>query len=120
MRMADDKAYAKDGNMPRAVRIALNPGDGVAFNPFGLHRGRYHADKKRRTLMLSYRARSLPLYDYFSDQPWCESPGYLDDLTPEAAQFWREFVEDYSEQWREGQAAAFMEARARLGGRPKL
>ena len=55
--------------------IAGQPGDGVAFNPFGLHRGRYHADKKRRTLMLSYRARSLPLYDWNALQraikyPW--------------------------------------------------
>ncbi len=80
--------------------------------------GRYHTDKRRRTLMLSYRARSLPLYDYFSDQPWCETPGYLDGLSAPAEEFWKEFIDDYSSQWRTGTAAAVLAARS--GTRPML
>ena len=80
--------------------------------------GRYHVDKRRRTLMLSYRARSLPLYDYFSDQPWCETPGYLDGLCEQARELWQEFIDDYSTQWRMGAAAAFLASRTRA--RPML
>lgn len=73
--------------------------------------GRYHTDKRRRTLMLSYRARSLPLYDYFSDQPWCETPGYLHGLSARATEFWQEFIDDYNTQWRAGAAATSLAAR---------
>ena len=39
VRLGDDKAHACSDRMPGACRIALQPGDAVAFNPFGLHRG---------------------------------------------------------------------------------
>eukprot|EP01051_Picozoa_sp_SAG22_P001972 SAG22_NODE_83_length_21704_cov_58.556584_15_plen_347_part_00 len=100
----------EDGLMPGAERIALSAGDALAFNPFCHHRGRYHADKKRRTLMISMRARRLPLYDYFSDQPWCEDDGYLSGLSQGAARFWREFIADYSAQWQGGNVAALRAA----------
>ena len=39
IRLGDGRAHASSDHMPGACRIALQPGDGVAFNPFGLHRG---------------------------------------------------------------------------------
>ena len=39
--------------MPGSTRIALEPGDCVCFNSWGYHRGRYHVDKPRRTLMFT-------------------------------------------------------------------
>lgn len=43
VRLGDGKAHARSDHMPGACRIALQPGDGVAFNPFGLHRGADHS-----------------------------------------------------------------------------
>lgn len=52
-----------------------------------IHRGRYHADRLRRTLMLTYTKSSEPYADYFSNQPWFLTPGYLDTLSPKRAHF---------------------------------
>ena len=41
VRLADNKAHCRppgSDHMPRAERIALRPGDALAFNPFGTHR----------------------------------------------------------------------------------
>eukprot|EP01045_Picozoa_sp_COSAG04_P040388 COSAG04_NODE_11777_length_689_cov_1.045763_2_plen_47_part_01 len=35
----------------------------------GFHRGRYHTNRPRRTLMWSYSSEAFATYDYFSDQP---------------------------------------------------
>jgi len=86
--------------MPGALRVALQPGDAVAFNPYGLHRGRYHADKLRRTLMLTYTKTSKPRFDYFSDQPWFDTPQHLDGLQEETRAFFEPFIAEYGEQWR--------------------
>ena len=40
--------------MPGAFRPLLHPGDGILFNSISIHRGRYHADKLRRTLMIDF------------------------------------------------------------------
>ena len=58
------------GVMPGSTRIALQPGDAVCFNSWGYHRGRYHTDKSRRTLMFTYTGEHFSTFDYFSDQPW--------------------------------------------------
>ena len=119
VRLADDKAHCRppgSDRMPHAERVALRPGDGLAFNPFGLHRGRYHADKLRRTLLLSYRARALPLFDRFSDQPWCAEEGYLEGLSGGAARFWNEFVEQYGSQWADPAATPWRRRRPAAGG----
>ena len=58
------------GVMPNSTRIALQPGDAVCFNSWGYHRGRYHTDKCRRTLMFTYTGAPFSTFDYFSDQPW--------------------------------------------------
>ena len=91
--------------MPGAVRVALEPGDGVAFNPMGLHRGRYHTDKLRRTLLFTYTKASMPRFDYFSNQPWFDTPGCLDGLASNTRAFFERFVAKYREQWREKAAA---------------
>ena len=95
--------------MPRAVHqllAALAPGDAVAFNPFGLHRGRYHADRPRRTLMLTYTAASHPRFDHFSDQPWFDAPGSLDGLSDSARAFFERFAAQYRDEWRAKERAA--------------
>jgi hypothetical protein len=98
VRLSDQKMHCRS-DMPGAEKMALQPGDALAFNPFALHRGRYHADKRRRTLLFSYRARSLPLFDRFADQPWCGEVGYLHGLSTGALRFWHDFVAEYSQQW---------------------
>jgi ectoine hydroxylase-related dioxygenase (phytanoyl-CoA dioxygenase family) len=100
IRKEDDEAHNRSNAMPDAIRIALQPGDAVAFNPMGLHRGRYHIDRLRRTLMLTYRSSSSPpVFDYFSDQPWFLSEGYLDGLTPETSTFYEAYISTYKEDW---------------------
>ena len=85
--------------MPNAIRIALEPGDAVGFNPAGLHRGRYHADRLRHTLMLTYTRADVPLSDYFSHQPWFLESGYLDGLEEDARAFFDAFVAQYQADW---------------------
>ena len=86
--------------MPNAVRIALEPGDAVGFNAYGLHRGRYHAHRLRRTWMLTFTDSRTPLYDYFSHQPWFLEAGYLDGLEGEARHFFEAFVAEYAKHWQ--------------------
>ena len=100
IRHGDDKKNSRSNAMPGALRVALEPGDAVAFNSMGLHRGRYHADKLRRTLMLTYTKRSIPKFDYFSNQPWFDTPGYLDRLTRRTRAFFEPFITEYGKQWR--------------------
>jgi ectoine hydroxylase-related dioxygenase (phytanoyl-CoA dioxygenase family) len=100
IRKADDEANNRSSDMPDAIRIALEPGDALAFNPMGLHRGRYHVDILRRTLMLTYRASSSPrIFDYFSDQPWFLEDGYLDGLSEPTVAFYQAYIETYKEDW---------------------
>lgn len=100
IRKADGEANNRLNKMPGAFRIALEPGDAVAFNPMGLHRGRYHTDRLRRTLMLTYTGSSSnKVFDYFSDQPWFLSDGYLDGLNPQAFAFYQAFISTYKEDW---------------------
>ena len=87
--------------MPGALRLAAEPGDVVLFNPTGIHRGRYHADKLRRTLMLTYTRASQPYRDYFSRQPWFLQPGYLEPLQPHTRSFFEPFVQTYQDWWQE-------------------
>ena len=86
--------------MPGALRLKLNAGDAALFNAVGLHRGRYHTDKLRRTLMLTYSPNSRPHYDYFSNQPWFLDPGYLHGLDAKTKAFFELFVNEYEAKWR--------------------
>ena len=100
IRHGGDKKNNRSNAMFGALRVSLEPGDGVAFNPMGLHRGRYHADKPRRTLMLTYTKRAIPKFDYFLNQPWFDTPGYLDGLESSTRGFFEPFIAEYGEQWR--------------------
>ncbi|MCW8130578.1 MAG: phytanoyl-CoA dioxygenase family protein [Planctomycetota bacterium] len=103
IRCAHGRANNTSNRMPGALRLALKAGDAALFNPNGLHRGRYHADKPRRTLMFTYTKASRPLFDYFSDQPWFREPGYLDRLTPRTRAFFEPFVAEYQDRWKQAQ-----------------
>jgi ectoine hydroxylase-related dioxygenase (phytanoyl-CoA dioxygenase family) len=104
IRKADGGEHNRSNEMPGAVRLALAAGDAALFNPYGLHRGRYHTGRPRRTLMLTYTRSSVPACDYFSNQPWFLEPGYLDDLKEPTRAFFEPFVAQYQEFWRTQQA----------------
>lgn len=97
--------------MPGALRLRLAPGDAALFNPLGLHRGRYHTEPVRRTLMLTYTKSSLPVADYFSFQPWFLEPAYLDGLKPSTKSFFDSFVDTYATGWRTKLAEAASDGR---------
>lgn len=99
IRKGNGGANNRANTMPGALRVELAPGDALLFNPMGLHRGRYHADRPRRTLMLTYTKSSEPYVDYFSNQPWFLTPGYLDALSPQARLFFDRFVAVYQKNW---------------------
>ena len=99
IRKDGDGAHSRSDTMPSSHRIALQPGDALAFNPYGLHRGRYHVDKPRRTLMLTYTKTSVPCSDYFSYQPWFLEAGYLENLPPRTLPFFEAFVSAYESDW---------------------
>lgn len=101
IRKVDGGANNRANNMPGALRLALAAGDAVLFNPYGLHRGRYHTEPIRRTLMLTYTKCSVPTADYFSNQPWFLEPGYLDALQPQTRRFFEPFVRQYRDFWAE-------------------
>jgi hypothetical protein len=103
IRKADGGIHNRADTMTGALRLVLGAGDAALFNPYGLHRGRYHTEPLRRTLMLTYTKRSAPYADYFSDQPWFLEPGYLDGLQPATRAFFETFVMQYQEFWTEKQ-----------------
>ncbi|MCE9591177.1 MAG: phytanoyl-CoA dioxygenase family protein [Planctomycetes bacterium] len=103
IRLAEGQKYSGSSLMPGAVKTHQEPGDAAAFHAFGLHRGRYHTDKCRRTLMLTYNpVGSTTTPDYFNDQPWCLEPGYLDGVKPETKEFFERFIERFRGSWKKG------------------
>ncbi len=106
IRRADDQANNTSNEMPGFLRLSQEPGDAVLFNPHGLHRGRYHADKIRRTYMLTYQPESSYHADYFSQQPWFLEDGYLDGLRPESGAFYQGFIDKYLSYWESGRSEA--------------
>ena len=85
--------------MPGAIRVALEKGDALGFNPVILHRGRYHSDRPRRTLLVAYTPLSQPRADRFSFQPWFLESGSLDGLSDPARGFFEQFVAQYKDEW---------------------
>ena len=100
-RCADDRVHNTEPGMPNAMRIHQRAGDAVIFNPAGLHRGRYHIDKARRTLMLTYTPRQNPYNDYFSHQPWMLADGHLDAVSPRCRVYFQDFIDVYRDYWLE-------------------
>lgn len=98
VRRADEGANNRS-EMPNALRVALEPGDAVGFNAYGLHRGRYHSDRLRRTFMLTFTDSRVPLSDYFSRQPWFQEPDYLAGLNETQRCLFETFVAAYAKDW---------------------
>jgi ectoine hydroxylase-related dioxygenase (phytanoyl-CoA dioxygenase family) len=105
IRRADGGRNATSGGMPGAVRVRMEAGDMAAFNPYGLHRGRYHLNRLRRTLMLTYTAASRPCADHFSHQPWFLEPGYMESLSPATRTYFEPFIATYRAGWQEAGSA---------------
>ena len=105
--VADGEINNRSNKMPGAVRVSLQPGDAALFTQLCIHRGRYHSDKKRRTLMISAKKRAAAEYslrqhglDQYSDQPWFLAPGYLNGVSSEAGAFFQPFIDCYAPHWR--------------------
>lgn len=100
-RCADGRRHNRESGMPNAVRVTQRAGDAIIFNPNGLHRGRYHMDNPRRTLMLTYTPRQMPFFDYFSQQPWMLAEGYTAGLSERARAYINSFIGVYRDSWRD-------------------
>ncbi len=99
IRRSENQKHWLSNDMPGAVRIALQAGDAVALNPNGLHRGRYHVDKLRRTFTVTITKESKPDCNSFTRQPWFLKPGYLDGQSPSATAWYRRFIGTYRHSW---------------------
>lgn len=95
-RVADGGIHAQEAGLSGSERIRVKAGDGLIFNPHGLHRGRYFTDIARRIFMVTYTPVSTPIFDRFSEQPWMNQPGYTDGLSERALQMVEEFNRTYS------------------------
>ena len=75
---------------------------GARLEALGLHRGsRYHTDKRRRTLMLTYTSDRVRIFDYFPDQPWIlSSPPDGRASPPPRARFFQHFLDIYGNDLR--------------------
>jgi hypothetical protein len=100
IRRADGGKNNRSNSMPGSTRAALAAGDAAAFNSLAVHRGRYHKDKLRRTVMLTYTKSSRPRCDYFSNQPWFLNPAYRARIPPAAEDFFAKFIATYAHFWR--------------------
>ena len=106
IRLADGQANSRANDMPGAIRIHQRPGDALAFEALGLHRGRYHTDKRRRTLMLTYTSDRERTFDYFSDQPWILSSPLMTRLPDATRAFFQRFIDIYGDDLRTRTAVA--------------
>lgn len=97
IRLKDNCKHNRSNNMPNALRFHQNPGDMVAFDPNGLHRGRYHSDKIRRTLMLTYS--TVANYDFFTYQPWFLDDPYFKFLPESSKKFYSKFISEFENKW---------------------
>ncbi len=95
IRLADEQQHNKSNDMPGALRVHQNPGDALAFDPAGLHRGRYHSNIKRRTMMLTYNTAEAYRFDYFSDQPWLFSEKHMELLPTSTQNFFKRYQDLY-------------------------
>lgn len=95
---------AENGNSPNATdmpgkkKIILNPGDGLLFHAWGIHRGVYDVDKLRRTLDIIYQWGNH--CDYCPPPATCFNQlNLLNQLTPVAQEFFDYFIKTYKNYW---------------------
>lgn len=103
----DNGRNSRSHDMPGAITAKLDPGDAIIFHATGIHRGRYHVDKPRRTLMYSFKkqrcaesALAQRGLDQYSDQPWFLHPNYLDGVGEHARAFFGRFMDIYQSAWQ--------------------
>jgi ectoine hydroxylase-related dioxygenase (phytanoyl-CoA dioxygenase family) len=106
IRLADGQKHNRSNSMPGAVRVRLQAGDAVMFNPVAHHRGRYHADKLRRSLMLTYTTQESASFDYFTNQKWFLNEEYLANLKPKTRNFFLPFIDTFKDKWLEEKSVA--------------
>ncbi|MCJ8330603.1 MAG: phytanoyl-CoA dioxygenase family protein [Lentisphaeria bacterium] len=102
IRLGEYGKNSESNEMPGAKRMKLEIGDLFAFNPNGLHRGRYHTDKPRRTIMGSFGDIAQTPKFFFSYQPWYLNEGFLDGLSDEARAFYQLYINKYQDFWHNG------------------
>lgn len=98
IRLGDNQKNCHSNQMPNAMRFNQKPGDMIAFDPNGLHRGRYHSDKIRRTLMLTYSTTAN--FDYFTNQPWLLNKENTNILPPKTQAFFQVFIDAFKDKWQ--------------------
>jgi len=99
IRLGDAGAHCRR-TMPSGSRITASAGDGVFFDPNGIHRGRYFPTPVRLTLMTTFtRSSAPPIVDRFSYQPWFLEKGYLDGVSKGAKRLYDRFVDHYQSIW---------------------
>jgi hypothetical protein len=107
IRCADNRVHNTDPDMPNAIRVPLRAGDAIMFNPHGIHRGRYHTDVPRLTLMYTYTPRSNPRADQFVRQPWFLDDEYMRGLSAGARSFYQQFIDQYRDALTAGPPLTF-------------
>ena len=75
IRRADNFAHSDADDMPGAVRMQLQPGDVLLFDPCTIHRGQYFPGTPRRTFMITYSTAEV-LQTYNSLQTWLDDDRY--------------------------------------------
>ena len=105
--IADNEIHNRSNDMPGAMRVSLKPGDAALFTQLCIHRGRYHTDKLRRTLMISVKKKAAAEYslrhrglDYANDQPWFLLPSYFDGVSEKSREFFQGFIDFHKPHWR--------------------
>jgi len=103
IRLANNQTNNRSNEMPNAMRFIQKPGDMIAFDPNGLHRGRYHSNKIRRTLMLTYS--TVANFDYFTNQPWLLNQENISILPPKTQVFFNQFIDAFKHHWQPQETA---------------
>ena len=91
-------AVTRRGPMPGGQAVPLRAGDALLFHAWAIHRGRYSAQRPRRTLDIVYSMGApndwgVPTPGSFSE------PAVLDALSPGARAFYDRFVHAYMPFW---------------------
>ncbi|CBN55697.1 MULTISPECIES: phytanoyl-CoA dioxygenase family protein [Kamptonema] len=83
-------------DMPNAQSINLQPGDGVFFDAWGIHRGNYIASIPRRTFDIIYGTPP----DWCVPSPTCFlQQNTLEGLSETTRAFFYKFIETYKDKW---------------------
>lgn len=99
------------GDFPGGIRLPMEPGDIGFFHVNSIHRGYYEVGVLRRTIAVTFGARSKyrpfdPVWwrntrGYVASfQPWVCKPGYLAGAEPHTMRLFQRFIDTYGDQWK--------------------